>query len=71
MIGRSAVRRGLLQHNRGVFRYGRKLEVLLDAAGRDGSGQESCAALYRPGEHDLSRGFAEALCDADDHRIIQ
>jgi hypothetical protein len=55
----------------GVFRYGRQLEVLLDAAGRDRSGQESCAALYCPGEHDLGRGFAEALCDSDDHRIIQ
>jgi hypothetical protein len=58
-----------LEHR--VFRQREDLKVLLDVAGRDRGGQEGCATLYSPGEHDLGGRFANALRDTGDHRIFQ
>src|SRR5208283_1357266 len=66
-VGRNAVPN--LPH--GVFRQARNLKVLLDTARRGRGGQESSAALYGPGERDLSRRLVRALCDTCDHGVVQ
>src|SRR5271169_6502630 len=55
----------------GVFRNGRDLKVLLDAAGSLRGGQESRPALDSPGEQNLRRGLVDSPGDGGDDRIFQ
>ena len=55
----------------GVFRQGRNVKVLLDALRFGRGGQESGAALYGPGQRNLSRRLVHTLCDGCNHRVVQ
>src|SRR5208283_2146866 len=54
----------------GVFRQSRHLKVLLDIARCGRGGQESGAALYGPGQRNLSRRLVDALRDCCDYWVV-
>src|ERR1700732_1166454 len=54
----------------GVFRQGRNVKVLLDPPRFGRGGQESRAALYRPGQRNLSWRLVHTLCDGCDHGVV-
>ena len=55
----------------GVFRQGRNVKALLDPLRFGRGGQESGAALYGPGQRNLSRRLVHTLGDGRNHRVGQ